>query len=1132
MSEFTNLEKDSISRNRIVSEINTNFFVEAGAGSGKTTMLVSRMVAMVEAGIPIDRICAITFTRAAANEFYERFQRLLIERSNPEYRWKDKGYAGQLPKPTKETINRCAEALKNIDLCFMGTIDAFCSMVLSEHPSEAHIPSDAGVISDQEAESLYKQQYVKICDGDYGKELAELSGEFRAFYYNAEEVFVQGVKVLMDNRNVHFNFELPEAVDIDKDFAGVRKDLVDAVKCLSEHPELKYTGNKDSVAAWETIDDIYKNISRKWSYNYSGVVSALNKLVKVRVVPEAANHYGASLAGVFELGGKSRKWLECNVDKEGGILPKLTSLQYSATMAFLSSCVPHLEEALREKGKMSFFDCLHFLRNMLKQDAEKEGKLIKYIYDRHSFFLVDEFQDTNPMQAEVLFYLTSENPVPQWSACVPRPGSLFIVGDPKQSIYRFRGADVTSFLRVKGLFEEYGGDILSLSRNFRSTKTLCEYFNDSFSGLLPEETVDQSKFEDIPLPEERPGEFQGIFTYTAYTGKLASEYPDETDPEQIKKVIKKLVGNKDYLIKTKTDKEPREIRYKDFMIITYGKSKLGPIVKDLNDAGIPTRVEGKVLFGENEVLLEVRKIYSAVADPDDQIALYGALTGKLIGLTKEEILAFRKEGGSVSFYSSFDVEQSSDKNAQYVASCVDKLKKLYYKAQRLSPAALLEKIIDDYRVYKTIKADNMEVVYYTLELMRDAEKSGAVITLKDGTAYLDQLMSEFSDKERCLSLNDDRDAVHMANLHKVKGLEAPIVILSASTMFNDSVSTRIVHGDDGSEGYYFNLPIPGKYNAYYFKTDSYKDEEDIEKASSKAEDLRLIYVAATRARNALIISNSIVASWSNICYKSIWEPLMQVGTYDFFEFTGETDENEEVEVASVDSGKLYNEAEQSSVLNNRSVENSTYMVVNPSRLHLSSKISEQQSVNVDEEQPVNVVTEQKVQSDNDINNRFPALLGTMVHKLMEMIVSSAKKVDISMIVDEIIREYRTPVFEQYELDLKKALINVAKQMRDGGYPQTNDLAQNMLETLLKAEKVYCEVPFCYAEDGENGKVVWNGIMDVVYKSADGWHIVDYKTNADGSDLDKRYQAQLEAYVKAFKETTGEDADAKAYHIDI
>ena len=155
MAEYiSSLEKDTLSRNRIVSEMAENFFVEAGAGSGKTTMLVSRMVAMVESGIDISRICAITFTKAAAGEFYDRFQKLLIERSDPSYVVSDPKRPGSLKQPDDITRERCAKALQNIDLCFMGTIDSFCSMVLSEHPSEAGIPSDAKIVSDEEAASI------------------------------------------------------------------------------------------------------------------------------------------------------------------------------------------------------------------------------------------------------------------------------------------------------------------------------------------------------------------------------------------------------------------------------------------------------------------------------------------------------------------------------------------------------------------------------------------------------------------------------------------------------------------------------------------------------------------------------------------------------------------------------------------------------------------------------------------------------------------------------------------------------------------------------------------------------------------------------------------------------------------
>ncbi|MCR4601317.1 MAG: UvrD-helicase domain-containing protein [Clostridia bacterium] len=1131
MSKLTSLERDTQSRDRIVSDINTNFFVEAGAGSGKTTMLVSRMVAMVEAGIPIGKICAITFTKAAAGEFYERFQKLLIERSNPDYVWEDKGYAGQLPEPTDRTRELCAEALRNIDLCFMGTIDSFCSMVLSEHPSEAGIPSDSNIATDGEAELFYKQLYVKICAGEYDDIVPGLSGmadDFRGFFRNAEDVFAQGEYVLMNNRNVHFNYTKPAATDIDRAYAADRTDLIKALNCLTEHPELMYPSEQNNLKAWERIDDTYKALKGKWSNNYSGVLFALKSLQHLRVIPEAMDHYEFELAGVFERGGKTGKWFECSRFVEDDILSKMQNLQYSASMEFLEACVPVLEAAMRDKGNMTFFDYLYYLRNMLRRDAKGDGKLIRYIYDRHSYFLIDEFQDTNPMQAEVFFYLSSENPVPQWSACVPRPGSLFIVGDPKQSIYRFRSADVTSFLKVKGLFTNNGGSVLSLSRNFRSTSVLCDYFNRVFTGMLPEETADQSRFEEIPVPEAKDDEFRGVYTYTAYTGGLVSAHPDETDPKQIARIIERIVDNEDYLIRSGDDKTPRKLSYSDIMVITYGKKKLGPIMALLDEKGIPTKVEGEVPFGKNKALREVYTIYSAVADADDAISLYGALTGRLIGFSKGEILAYRSKGGNVSLKSTFDVEGCEDRTACLVASTIEDLKALYHSAQRLSPAALFTKIMDDYRVYEIDEAENLEVVYYTLELLRNAEKSGKVVSLEGGAACISELLEGVSGEERCLSLNDEKDAVHMANLHKVKGLEAPVVILAAATGSNNSSDKRIVHGDDGSEGYLFSLSKREGFGSI-FETKEFADEQEAEKAAGEAEKQRLVYVAATRARNALIICDSITSSFGRETHKSLWKPVMEDGLKDFFEATGDFVPGPRVETECVDSAALYEEAENSCVFNDRAMESATYSLENPSRLRLSSKMAEEQEVNL--VLAPETVPEEKEEKHGDLH-RFPALLGTMTHKLMEMLVSTGNKVDAKVAIDEIIREYRTPMTEPYENELAKKLSDVAEKMRSGGYPQANSLPQDMLGTLLDADEVYCEVPFCYSEDGEEGRILWNGIMDVVYLSAGKWHIVDYKTNADGSDLDRKYQGQLSAYTKAFKATTGEDADAMTYHIDI
>lgn len=137
MITMTSQITDEQARHLIENDTSTNFFVEAGAGSGKTTELVARMLAMVEQGvdgheIDVSEICAITFTKAAANEFKDRFQVALKESGSPQAK----------------------RALENIDLCFMGTIDSFCNMILSEHPVEACIPASSSVVDEQDIEQL------------------------------------------------------------------------------------------------------------------------------------------------------------------------------------------------------------------------------------------------------------------------------------------------------------------------------------------------------------------------------------------------------------------------------------------------------------------------------------------------------------------------------------------------------------------------------------------------------------------------------------------------------------------------------------------------------------------------------------------------------------------------------------------------------------------------------------------------------------------------------------------------------------------------------------------------------------------------------------------------------------------
>lgn len=1107
MDMNNSLIRDTESRNRIVSDINTNFFVEAGAGSGKTTMLVNRMVAMVEQGIDIKKISAITFTKAAAGEFYERFQKILIERSNPNYVWEDKGRAGQLPKPTDITRERCAKALQNIDLCFMGTIDSFCNMILSEHPSEAGILSDSTLVTDVDINLILKQFYAKICKGECGEELMKLANTFRAVNGHDEDVFYRGMALLIDHRNAHFNYDASRMLDVDNDFADIRKDLINLSKFLMEHDEISYTGNQPSSKAWDAIVEIYHALRRRWSTSFSSVMWALKLLKGIAVIPSAMDLYSPYLSGYFEQPASRKRCLKCTIGNEGEFFSNIQSLQYDVSMAFLDKCIEELEQYMHDSGYLTYFDYLYYLRNMLQKDAEGDGKLIRYIYDRHSYFLIDEFQDTNPMQAEVFFYLSSEHPVGKWQDCKPRDGSLFIVGDPKQSIYRFRNADVTSFLNVKKLFVKNGGEILELSRNFRSKKCLCEYYNRIFTELLPEETVNQSKFEEIPVPEDVTDEFRGVYKYL-----LDPKDDERTKVCTIADIIRSLVNNEKYKIRGKEDKEPRLIKFSDFMVITYSKGNLAGIISFFEVLHIPVKVEGEVLFGDNNALNEIFKLYAALADAEDKIALYGALTGNVLGCNREEILAYRDNDGEVSLTSTFDTESCKSEKANKVASKIEELNAILPVAQNMSPAALLSYLMDKFKIFTIASSKNLEIIYYTLELIRNAEKSGIVVTLKDGKDYLQELLSGKSDIERCLSLNDNEDCVHIANLHKVKGLEAPFIILDYAQIAGVSPSIRINYGEDSTEAYLFSLLKEKRDEGSYISTEQFPDEKDQEKGALEAEEVRKIYVAATRARNALFVCD--------IGGRNRWKTLQPESLPDIYDTLKATDIKTYELGEEVDSNELYAQADAESVLNNRDAETPTFCFENPSRLSVVSKVSEDKEIPGSED------------SAETEKNPYAAWTGTMVHKLMEILVTTRASDDISHIVDEIINEYMSSRMISFKDKIREALTGVAETICNGGFEQTNGLPQDILKTLIGANEVYCEVPFCYKEDTPDGIVIWNGIMDVVYCSEGKWHIVDYKTNADGDDLDTKYQKQLAAYVKAFKETTGNDADAMTYHIDV
>lgn len=1097
------MQQDTISRQKIVDKTDSNFFVEAGAGSGKTTILVKRMVAMVEQGLDVSKICAITFTKAAAGEFYDRFQKALIERSTAPTVDGFVQKPGELGNPDHVTRERCLKALNDIDLCFMGTIDSFCNMILSEHPAKAGIPSNAAVLSYEDMLAQYKKAYSDIQKGFYGKDLQQLCRRFRAFHDRPDAVFLGTIGKLMDTRNCEYVFEHAPSTDVDAALKDDKAMILPVLRTLLERPELKYDNQAASREAWDTLQAKEKLLFAPWQENVNQVMRALNTIGNIRLIPETdLRVFGASGVTVFQshLTGTKIKWFEFSEDGLKPIAKKLQDLQYSVTMEFLTAASDKIAQNLRADGKLTFFDYLLYLRDTLKADAAAEGNLIKHIYDRHKYFLIDEFQDTNPMQAEVFFYLTAQNPQEDWKKCIPHPGSLFIVGDPKQSIYRFRYADVSAFLRIKEMFTGQVGEVVYLTRNFRSTHRMRSWFNRTFQALLPDTTPLQSKYELIPLEEEPApdGTFEGVYSYEVFSGKKAAV--EDMDPAKVTKIIQRIVGNPVYQIRQRDDKESRMVTYQDIMLITPRKTKMGEYMQSFTEQGIPFRIEGKVLFSQCPALVTVSRIFAAIADPHSLQALIGALTCKRFGFNLNVLHRLKNEGYDFGLYAAHSEEEP-------ISEVMAILKQLVFRSHHLSAASLFSVILEELQIFKYVSAKNLEYVYFALELLRSAECSGQFSTLPQAAAYLEMLISDASDAERAISLTRNENRVHIANLHKVKGLEAPVVILADPYKKDQAPDVRVQQQEPKPLCWIFS--VRDGFSSL-LACSGYEDAKDDETACLEAEKKRLLYVAATRAQRVLIVADAINSKGESD-EKNPWKFFVDRCDGDFFQKCPVGEIAAAPAKVTVSATELY--AGAKNLLTDTTSAESSYEILRPSQIKLKGKTSGEDNFEDIEEASVRTNT---VRAN-------AAVIGTLVHGLMEAMVSSRNTAPLSALAKEIASEYEAESDAYVQL-----LAKVGTVIQNGGFSQEGEAPQDILSVLLGADEVYCEVPFCR----KSGNEIWHGIMDVVYRIGDQWFILDYKTNADAHDLDTKYQEQLAAYVEAFHDLTGHAAKPLIYHIDV
>ncbi|MDQ2970325.1 MAG: UvrD-helicase domain-containing protein, partial [Acidobacteriota bacterium] len=808
--------RDGAQRRRIREAIDRNLLVEAAAGTGKTTSLVERMVALVAAGTPVERICAVTFTIKAAAQLDQRFQNAL-----------ERAARGERDPGRREKYD---QALARLDACFIGTIHAFCSRLLRERPVEAGL--DPG-----------------FEEMDQTQDAAERAESWRRY---GERLFTEGSPLLARLLEAGMDLEsLREAYEFLCDNGDVRAVVAPrgpAPDLAHVRPRLEALLDRISPLLPETVpatgwDRLQAPLRAARSMRRLFDLGSPPELV--RVLRELGRAHKPDPKCWTPKTSAETAWREVEefrTDVLDAALRSWREFLHPIAMAVIEPAAAEYAAWRRREGRVNFQDQLVFARNLLRDHPDVRRAL----QERFTPVLVDEFQDTDPIQAEVLLYLTGSDPEEMdWRRLTPVPGSLFVVGDPKQSIYRFRRADIQTYDTVAEILGKSGGEVLRLSTNFRSTAEICGWANRIFERIFPK-CGTPSQAAHVPLdPFSAQGAKNlGIFRLVVPSTRGNAEMV-EPDAERIAGTIAAALAGKPPFGEGGASPS-------DFLILSKRHANLPCYARALEARGIPYELAGGGAFGESHEIAALLTAIEAVADPDDPVSLVATLRGPLFGLDDESLYRFQRAGGRFDFR----IAPAGDADAR-IRRAFGLLREAAEFVDSLPPAAALSRIVErigsiavaaggslgDARAGNLLKA-----LAAARELSREREPFPEVVRrLRE--------LTNSRDVEEMVTRPGRSEVVRLMTLHRAKGLEARIVFLADPTDAKGKPPLAWVdRSTDPARAHVLVSRKAGFAWEEISRPLDWDEKQAREQEFLDREEERLLYVAATRAREALVIS--------------------------------------------------------------------------------------------------------------------------------------------------------------------------------------------------------------------------------------------------------------------------------------
>lgn len=1154
---------DQPARHRIAEELDSTLLVEAGAGSGKTTALVDRMAALIlRRKCTVDQIAAVTFTRKAAAELRQRLQDKLEKTA-------DAG-SGE-----REAANN---ALRDLDKAFVGTIHAFCARLLRQRPLDVGLDPDFREVMEHEAGRMQERAWGEFlerlaADGDPRLERLDRLG---ISPHRLKDAFCR----MVEHPDVDFGGELSSA---EQGRAGSRVANA-ALEAWFEHG-----ATKDGLPA--RVAEVRKELEtllgraatlmpatepeKGWD-RVALKVRALERWRRMHDWDEP-RHFLEALATLYQrrLAVTQNRWSDTSQGKAAAkalgqqftafcaagsdaaaLLEAWWAHRYPVSMSVANDAARGFAAWRRQEGALMFSDLLVLAAEMLRENPDARREL----GCRYRYVLVDEFQDTDPLQAEILFLLSSDpgsagrrlSPSdPQrgdldqegadWTRAVPRRGALFVVGDPKQSIYRFRRADISLYQFVKKRFASFG-EVLSLETNFRSRDKMGALIDGVFGGDggFPSDGTDrQAAFAPlVPHRTDKPAVLKRYVVEGANHREMAKD-----DAARIAAEIDR-----------RTNAGEHKLEPGDFMVLLRTRKHLAIYAAALEDRNLPVDVSGAGV-GVQAEMAAFLLLFKCLADPSHAVLALAVLVGPFFGVALDQIVRFRDAGGSLAINrpprlrpspegAEDDGIENDDRAQDFAGAGCEKAARAldtlhgWWELARKEPADVTaERLVRETGFFPLAAGSELGqlragALAYVLDAVRaaalagDASLAGAVRAMEAALAW--------EDAEAPL-VPARKKAVRVMNVHRAKGLEANVVFLAAP--FGDKAHTPKMHvarGEDGVARGTIPIVEPGGRSfaprEVIARPLAWEADCKVEAAFDHAEKVRLLYVAATRARDELWVAKQASGNAGKKKNDSPWAPIEQWLEGESRAAPCRGEEGPLVACVSL----LADEAGGPAQLDPGTDLSVSLEETRTRRARAGEMSHEVESVSAATKGTVPTKsTVRGVAEFGDVAASTPAVRvtrfkapeqgswpggkdwGDLAHAVLAAAGSGIRGDALVAVAKSRTRERRLSSRANRDPADLDALLSLVHAV----------MASPLWRRAMDSTERYAEMPFARFEDA--GPAVVKGAIDLVFRDrgAGSWVVVDYKTDGGGepafAQKVAQYRAQVDRYAECWEALVGE-----------